>query len=48
MNSPLEVLNEVFGYPAFRGHQTEVIEHVTGGGYHRMRGRPSTGSFSIS
>jgi len=32
MNSPLEVLNEVFGYPAFRGHQTEVIEHVTGGG----------------
>ena len=27
-----KVLNEVFGYPAFRGHQAEVIEHVTGGG----------------
>jgi ATP-dependent DNA helicase RecQ len=26
------VLNEVFGYPAFRGHQAEVIEHVAGGG----------------
>lgn len=32
MDSPLDVLNEVFGYPAFRGHQAEVIEHVTGGG----------------
>jgi len=29
---PIEVLNEVFGYPAFRGHQAEIIEHVTGGG----------------
>jgi ATP-dependent DNA helicase RecQ len=28
----LDVLNEVFGYPAFRGHQAQVIEHVTGGG----------------
>jgi len=28
----LEVLNEVFGYPAFRGHQAEVIEHVAAGG----------------
>ena len=28
----LAVLNEVFGYPAFRGHQEEVIEHVAGGG----------------
>ena len=27
-----KVLEEVFGYPAFRGHQAEVIEHVTGGG----------------
>ena len=26
------VLNEVFGYPAFRGHQADVIEHVAGGG----------------
>src|SRR5438874_182074 len=28
----LAVLNEVFGYPQFRGHQAAVIEHVTGGG----------------
>src|SRR3954449_12878027 len=28
----LAILNEVFGYPAFRGHQAEVIEHVAGGG----------------
>jgi len=27
-----KVLSEVFGYPAFRGHQAEVIDHVTGGG----------------
>ena len=27
-----KVLQEVFGYPAFRGHQAEVIEHVIGGG----------------
>jgi ATP-dependent DNA helicase RecQ len=30
--SPIEILNEVFGYPAFRGHQAEIIEHVAGGG----------------
>jgi ATP-dependent DNA helicase RecQ len=28
----LAVLGEVFGYPAFRGHQAEVIDHVAGGG----------------
>src|SRR2546421_1162413 len=28
----LAVLNDVFGYAAFRGHQAEVIEHVGGGG----------------
>src|SRR5258705_7148292 len=28
----LAVLNDVFGYPAFRGHQAEVIEHLAGGG----------------
>ena len=28
----LAVLNEVFGYPEFRGHQAAVIEHVTEGG----------------
>jgi ATP-dependent DNA helicase RecQ len=30
--TPLHVLNETFGYPAFRGHQAEVIEHITDGG----------------
>ncbi|MFC7620180.1 DNA helicase RecQ [Microlunatus sp. GCM10028923] len=29
---PIEVLNRVFGYDAFRGDQAEIIEHVTGGG----------------
>ena len=29
---PLHVLQHVFGYPAFRGHQAEAIAHVTGGG----------------
>src|SRR3989440_2306828 len=28
----LAVLNDVFGYAAFRGHQAEVIEHLAGGG----------------
>ena len=33
LNNPaLALLNEVFGYPAFRGHQAEVIEHLAGGG----------------
>jgi ATP-dependent DNA helicase RecQ len=27
-----KVLQEVFGYPEFRGHQAEVIDHVAGGG----------------
>ena len=27
-----KVLEEVFGYREFRGHQAEVIDHVTGGG----------------
>src|SRR3954463_14796428 len=31
-NKALAVLNEVFGYPSFRGHQAEAIEHVAGGG----------------
>jgi ATP-dependent DNA helicase RecQ len=29
---PLQVLNEIFGYPAFRGRQAEVIDHVLQGG----------------
>jgi ATP-dependent DNA helicase RecQ len=27
----LNVLQTVFGYPAFRGHQAEIVELVTGG-----------------
>jgi ATP-dependent DNA helicase RecQ len=29
---PLEVLRRVFGYPAFRGQQAEIVEHVLSGG----------------
>ncbi len=32
MSRPLEILNEVFGYPAFRGQQGEIVEHVAAGG----------------
>ena len=32
MDSPSDVLNEVFGYASFRGHQEQVIEHVAHGG----------------
>ncbi|MDE2389495.1 MAG: hypothetical protein KGN35_10535, partial [Betaproteobacteria bacterium] len=28
----LNILKEVFGYPAFRGQQAEVIEHLASGG----------------
>ena len=28
----LHILQTVFGYPAFRGHQAEIVEHVAGGG----------------
>jgi ATP-dependent DNA helicase RecQ len=31
-SSPLSILQEVFGYPAFRGRQAEIVEHVAGGG----------------
>jgi ATP-dependent DNA helicase RecQ len=30
--SALEVLHRVFGYPAFRGQQAEIVEHVANGG----------------
>ncbi len=30
--APQQVLHEVFGYPAFRGQQQEVVDHVTAGG----------------
>lgn len=32
MSRSLEILNEVFGYPAFRGQQHEIVEHVAAGG----------------
>jgi ATP-dependent DNA helicase RecQ len=32
MSSALNILKEVFGYPAFRGQQAEVIEHIARGG----------------
>jgi ATP-dependent DNA helicase RecQ len=32
MSRALEILNEIFGYPAFRGQQAEIVEHVAGGG----------------
>ncbi|HZF79428.1 MAG TPA: RecQ family ATP-dependent DNA helicase, partial [Rubrivivax sp.] len=31
-DSALAVLQEVFGYPQFRGEQRQIIEHVAGGG----------------
>ena len=30
--APLDILQEVFGYPAFRGQQAEIVEHVVAGG----------------
>ena len=30
--SPRTILNDVFGYSAFRGAQAEIVEHVTAGG----------------
>jgi ATP-dependent DNA helicase RecQ len=30
--SPPAILQQVFGYERFRGHQAEIIDHVTGGG----------------
>jgi len=32
MSNALTILKEVFGYPAFRGQQAEVIEHLANGG----------------
>ncbi|HLL18250.1 MAG TPA: RecQ family ATP-dependent DNA helicase [Rubrivivax sp.] len=31
-DSALAVLNEVFGYPQFRGEQRQIVDHVTAGG----------------
>src|SRR5262245_54084278 len=30
--SPVDVLQQVFGYAAFRGQQQAIVEHVAGGG----------------
>ena len=30
--TPLAVLNEVFGYPAFRGQQAAIVDHLCAGG----------------
>jgi ATP-dependent DNA helicase RecQ len=30
--TPLEILQEVFGYPAFRGQQQAIVDHVSEGG----------------
>jgi len=30
--APLSILQEVFGYPAFRGAQADIVDHVVGGG----------------
>jgi ATP-dependent DNA helicase RecQ len=32
MSTPLLLLNTLFGYPAFRGAQAEIIDHVAAGG----------------
>ena len=32
MSNALSILNSVFGYPAFRGRQADVVAHVAGGG----------------
>ena len=29
---PATILNEVFGYTAFRGHQAQIVDHLIGGG----------------
>ena len=31
-NSPQEILHSVFGYPAFRGEQEAIVNHLIGGG----------------
>ncbi|HTH93778.1 MAG TPA: RecQ family ATP-dependent DNA helicase, partial [Rhodocyclaceae bacterium] len=31
-SAPLAILQEVFGYPAFRGPQADIVAHTTGGG----------------
>jgi ATP-dependent DNA helicase RecQ len=31
-SSALDILHRIFGYPAFRGHQAEVVDHLVAGG----------------
>ena len=42
----LDILNRVFGYPAFRGHQAEVVDHVSSGGDARVQ-MPTGGGKSL-
>jgi len=30
--APLQILQQVFGYPAFRGPQQAIVDHVVAGG----------------
>jgi ATP-dependent DNA helicase RecQ len=32
LTDPLRILQEVFGYPAFRGQQQAIVDHVVAGG----------------
>ena len=40
-HSPITILQQVFGYPAFRGQQQAIIDTVVGGGL-GMFGAPAT------
>ena len=33
VESPIEILNRVFGHDQFRGRQAEIVDHVLGGGH---------------
>src|SRR3984957_20889161 len=46
MSRSLEILKEVFGYPAFRGQQGEIVEHVASGADSRVL-MPSGGGKSL-
>ncbi|PID80539.1 ATP-dependent DNA helicase RecQ, partial [bacterium DOLZORAL124_64_63] len=43
---PLQILNQVFGYDAFRGQQEAIINHATGGG-HSLVLMPTGGGKSL-
>ena len=43
----LEILNDVFGYPSFRGRQAEIVETLAGGKSLRLR-MPTGGSVEVA